>query len=55
MALSDHRMVDGPGAETASSTECAIPREAIEKQDDAEQDVSPRSIHGWKWGLAVAA
>lgn len=41
--------------ETACLTEVATPREAPEKPDDTEDEVSPRNIHGWKWGLAVAA
>ncbi|TPX18617.1 uncharacterized protein E0L32_002474 [Thyridium curvatum] len=53
--LAEHSVVvDATPAQPASSAGHA-PREAREKQDIADKEVSPREIHGWKWVLATVS
>lgn len=47
--------LEGSTNEGATSTERATPREVNEKQDGPQEEVPPRDVKGWKWGLAVAA
>ena len=54
-AVSHGGVVDVGTGEPTSLVGHASPLEASEKQDIAEADVSPRNIHGWKWGLVIMA